>query len=177
MHKDFEKVLITKEQIDNRITELADNISRDYKDTQPLFVCILKGSVIFYADLIRKMTIPCQLDFMQVSSYGSGTTTGKIKLLKDLDNAIENRDVIIVEDIVDSGKTLSYLKELLGLRKPHSIKICTLLDKPERREVELEADYCGFVIPNEFVIGYGLDYNENYREFDQIYVLKPEVYM
>ena len=177
MHKDFEKVLITKDQISTRITELADTISKDYKDSKPLFVCILKGSIIFYADLIRKMTVPCQLDFMQVSSYGSGTTTGKIKLLKDLDNSIEGRDVIIVEDIVDSGKTLSYLKELLGLRKPNSIKICTLLDKPERREVELEADYCGFVIPNEFVIGYGLDYDENYREFDQIYVLKPEVYM
>ncbi|MBR7160600.1 MAG: hypoxanthine phosphoribosyltransferase [Clostridia bacterium] len=177
MHKDFEKVLVTKEQISTRITELATAISTDYKDKKPLFVCILKGSIIFYADLIRKMTVPCQLDFIQVSSYGSGTTTGKIKLLKDLDNAIEGRDVIIVEDIVDSGKTLSYLKELLGLRKPNSIKICTLLDKPERREVALEADYCGFVIPNEFVVGYGLDYDENYREFDQIYILKPEVYM
>ena len=106
MHKDFKKVLVTKEQISTRITELATAISTDYKDTKPLFVCILKGSIIFYADLIRKMTVPCQLDFIQVSSYGSGTTTGKIKLLKDLDNAIEGRDVIIVEDIVDSGKTL-----------------------------------------------------------------------
>lgn len=177
MLNDFEKVLISKEQLETRIQEMADQISCDYKGKKPLFICILKGSIFFTADLLKKLSIPAQIECMAVSSYGADTkSSGEVKVVKDLSVAINGKDVIIVEDIVDSGNTLSYLKRLLLQRKPASLKICTLLDKPERRRVEIDVDYTGFSIPDEFVIGYGLDYNEDYRQLDQVYILKREVY-
>ncbi len=177
MYKDFERTLISKDELDKKIKELALKISNDYKDSNPMFIGILKGSVFFITDLLRELTIPAQIEFMAVSSYGSGTkSSGEVKLTKDLNVPISNKHVIIVEDIVDSGNTLSYLKRLLEQRNPLSVKICTLLDKPERRKVDLNVDYVGFQIPDEFVVGYGLDYNENYRQHKEIYVLKREVY-
>lgn len=177
MYKDFEKVLISKQDIAKRISELAKQLDSDYEGKNPLFIGILKGSVIFTADLLRALSIPCQMEFMAVSSYGNSTkSSGEVKLIKDLNVPIENRHVVIVEDIVDSGNTLSYLKRLLMQRKPASVKIITLLDKPSRRKVELVPEYCGFSIPDEFVVGYGLDYNEDYRAFDEVYILKREVY-
>lgn len=176
-YKDLEKILITEDELSARIHQLAAQISKDYEGKCPLMVAILKGSIMFYTDLIRAMTIPVEMDFMSISSYGNGTkTSGEVKLIKDLDRIIEGKDLIIVEDIVDSGYTLSYLKRLLSARKPDSIKICTLLDKFERREVELTPDYKGFDIGNEFVVGYGLDYAEIYRNLPEIGVLKAEVY-
>lgn len=177
MHKDFEKTLISKADLDKKIKELAIQISKDYENTNPIFIGILKGSIFFISDLLRELTIPAQIEFMAVSSYGSASkSSGEVKLTKDLNVPIANKHVIIVEDIIDSGNTLSYLKRLLEQRNPLSVKICTLLDKPDRRKVNLKADYVGFTIPDEFVVGYGLDYNENYRQFKEIYVLKREVY-
>ncbi len=177
MFKDFERVLVSKQDLQNRITELAKEMDELYKDSNPLFICILKGSVFFTADLLKTITIPCEIEFMSVSSYGSDTkTSGEVKLIKDLSVPIHDRDVVIIEDIIDSGNTLSYLKRLLLQRNPKSVKICTLLDKPERRKVDLSADFVGFVIPDEFVVGYGLDYDEKYRTFDEVYILKREVY-
>ena len=177
MYKDFDRVLVSKEALESRIKELATQLDKDYADKNPLFVCILKGSVFFTADLLKTLTIPCEMEFMAVSSYGSDTkTSGEVKMIKDLCVPIQDRDVVIIEDIIDSGNTLSYLKRLLQQRNPNSVKICTLLDKPERRKVDLSADYVGFVIPDEFVVGYGLDYDEKYRTYDEVYVLKREVY-
>ncbi|MBR2377272.1 MAG: hypoxanthine phosphoribosyltransferase [Clostridia bacterium] len=177
MYNNFEKVLISEEKLQSRVKELAKQISDDYAGKNPFFVCILKGSVFFTTDLLRYLSIPCQMEFMAVSSYGAGTkSSGEVKLIKDLNVPIEGKDVIIVEDIIDSGNTLSYLKRLLEQRNPTSVKICTLLDKPERRKVDLSADYVGFVIPDEFVVGYGLDYNEDYRQIPEICILKREVY-
>lgn len=177
MYNNFEKVLINEEKLQLRVKELADTISKDYAGKNPFFVCILKGSVFFTTDLLRYLSIPCQMEFMAVSSYGAGTkSSGEVKLIKDLNVPIEGKDVIIVEDIIDSGNTLSYLKRLLEQRNPSSVKICTLLDKPERRKVDLSADYVGFVIPDEFVVGYGLDYDEDYRQIPEICILKREVY-
>lgn len=176
MHPDLEKVFISKEQIEEKVTEIAKQIDIDYKDKNPIMVCILKGSVLFYSDIIRKMTIPLEMDFMSISSYGSGTTSGIVKLVKDLDSSIEGRHLIIVEDIVDTGNTLYYLKNLLMQRKPSSIKICALLDKVERREADIVPDYKAFDIANEFVVGYGLDYAQKYRNLPLIGVLKPEIY-
>ncbi len=177
MYENFEKILISEENLQLKVKELADIISKEYKGKNPLFVCILKGSVFFTADLLRYLTIPCHMEFMAVSSYGSATkSSGEVKLIKDLNVPIENKDVIIIEDIIDSGNTLSYLKRLLLQRNPASVKICTLLDKPERRKVDLKADYVGFTIPDEFVVGYGLDYNEDYRSIPEICILKREVY-
>ncbi len=177
MFNDYEKVLVSKEQINARVKEMADTISNDYKGKTPLFICILKGSIFFTCDLLRNLTIPAQIDCMAVSSYGADTkSSGEVKIVKDLSVDIKGKDVIIVEDIVDSGNTLSHLKKLLLQRNPASLKICTLLDKPDRRTAEIEVEYIGFSIPDEFVIGYGLDYNENYRQLDQVYVLKREVY-
>lgn len=177
MYKDFESILVSKEALQKRISELASQLDKDYENSNPLLICILKGSVFFTADLLKAMSIPCEMEFMAVSSYGSDTqTSGEVKMIKDLSVPIENRDVIIIEDIIDTGNTLSYLKRLLLQRKPKSVKICTLLDKPDRRKVDLSADYVGFVIPDEFAVGYGLDYNEKYRTFDEVYVLKREVY-
>ena len=175
--KEFDKVLISKEDIEIKVKEISKKISEDYKGLNPLFVCILKGSVFFTADLLRNVETPAQIDFMVVSSYGSGTTSsGTLNVKKDLAVDIKDMHVIIVEDIIDSGNTLALLKDMLLKRNPSSVKICTLLDKPDRRVREVKVDYCGFQIPDEFVVGYGLDYNENYRTLPDIRVLSREVY-
>lgn len=177
MKKDFARVLISETEIKEKIKEIAAKITSDYAGESVLFVCILKGSIHFYSDLTREIDLPLTMDFMSISSYGSGTTSsGEVKMLKDLDKSICNKHVIIVEDIIDSGNTLSYLKRLLSSRQPKSIKICTLLDKPSRRKVDLTPDYCCFIIPDEFVVGYGLDFDEIYRNEKEIYVLDPSVY-
>ena len=177
MYKDFEKVLISKEDLQNKICELAKRLDGDYEGKNPLFICILKGGIFFMSDLLKALSIPCEMEFMAVSSYGKETkSSGEVKMIKDVNIPINNRHVVVVEDIIDSGNTLSYLKRLLLQRKPASIKICTLLDKPERRKVDLLADYVCFTIPDEFVVGYGLDYNEKYRTYNEVYVLKREVY-
>ena len=175
---DIKEILITKEDLAKRIKELGKEITKDYKDSKNLLLIgILKGSVVFLADLMREIDLHTQIDFMTVSSYGSGAkTTGSITIKKDLDTDIEGCDVIIVEDIIDSGVTLHNLKNLLLERNPKSLKICALLDKKERREIDVTVDYAGFDIPNEFIVGYGLDYADNYRNLDYIGVLKREVY-
>ena len=178
MTKAVEKILITESELTKRIKELGEEITNDYKDKEDiLIVGILKGSVIFLSDLIRNINLPVKMDFMTVSSYGNGAVcTGKITIKKDLDTDICGKHIIIAEDIIDSGITLSNLCKLLSERKPASIKICTLLDKKERREAEINVDYTGFEIPNEFIIGYGLDYAEKYRNIPYIGVLKREIY-
>lgn len=173
----MERVLITKEEIDRKISELASQIEKEYKGKKILMVCILRGAFLFFSDLVRKINLPIEIDFMAISSYGSdATSSGEVKVVKDLNERIEGKDVIIVEDIIDSGYTLTYLKNLFLQRNPKSLKICALLDKPERRKVGIEGDYVGFKIPNEFVVGFGLDYAERFRNLDSIYILKPEVY-
>ena len=176
MNNDFDRVLISKEQINERVNELAKQIDIDYAGKKPIFVCILKGSIMFYTDLLRAISIDSEMDFMSVSSYGSGSTSGTLYMKKDLDLQIAGKDVIIVEDIIDSGKTLAHLKKILLDRKPASLKIITLLDKPSRRVVDMHSDYVGFEIEDEFVVGYGLDYDQNYRTLDQIYILSRSVY-
>ena len=178
MHDDILKVLVSEEELQNKIKELGNQITQDYKDKNLLLVSVLKGSVVFMADLMRAINLKCRIDFMSVSSYGSGTkTSGTVKIIKDLDIDIRGYDLLIVEDSLDSGMTLSYIKKILMDREPKSIRICTLLDKPERRQVEdIKADYKGFIIPDEFVVGYGLDYDEMYRNVSYIGALKPEVY-
>ena len=176
MTDDLTEILLDRETIAKKVAELGRTIARDYAHTRPLMVCVLKGSVVFYADLIRAIDTPLDLDFIAVSSYGRGTTSGEVRMIKDLDVSIEERDVLIVEDILDTGLTLKYLTEMLRARGPASLKLCTLLDKPERRRAKVEADYRGFTIPNEFVVGYGLDYAEQYRNLPDIGILKPEVY-
>ena len=171
------KVLISENEIKEKIKEVAAKIEKDYAGEDVLFVCILKGSVIFFADLTREINLPLTMDFMAISSYGAGTTSsGEVKMLKDLDKSICGKNVIIIEDIIDSGNTLSYLKRLLSSRQPKSIKICTLLDKPSRRKVDIEPDYCCFTIPDEFVFGYGLDVAQLYRNVKDIYILDPKDY-
>lgn len=177
MYDDLAKILISKEEIDKRIKELAAKLDEDYSGKHPIMVCILKGSTMFYADLLRAMKIPLEMDFMAISSYGNKTkSSGEVRMIKDLDRSIEGRHLVIVEDIVDSGYTLSYLKRMLNSRHPESVKICTFLDKFECREVPLEPDYKGFDIGNEFVVGYGLDYAEKYRNLPEIGILKEEIY-
>ncbi|SEN63679.1 hypoxanthine phosphoribosyltransferase [Lihuaxuella thermophila] len=177
MHQDMKEILISEAEIAEKVTELGQMISRDYKDLNPLCICVLKGAVPFMADLIRKMEIPVEVDFMAVSSYGSSTkSSGVVRILKDLEASVEGRHVLVVEDIIDSGLTLSYLIAMLKGRKAASVKVATLLDKPARRTVDLKPDYCGFEIPDEFVVGYGLDYAEKYRNLPYIGVLKEEVY-
>lgn len=177
MHKDLESILITKEQIEARVEELAAEITRDYAGQSVLLVGILRGAVMFFADLARKIDLDVWMDFMAVSSYGAGaSTSGEVRIIKDISQPIEGLNVIIVEDIIDSGNTLKYLKNLLQTRRPASIKICALLDKPSRRVVDLVGDYIGFTIPNEFAVGYGLDYAERYRNLADIGVLKREIY-
>lgn len=177
MEKDILKVLISEETLRAKVTELGERITQDYAGRCPMFVGVLKGCFVFMADLLRHVDLYCDMDFMAVSSYGAGTTTtGAVKINKDLSRDIEGRDVIIVEDILDSGVTLSYLKGYLENRRPASIRIVTLLDKPARRRAELYADYYGFQVPDEFVVGYGLDYAEKYRNLPYIGVLRPEVY-
>lgn len=177
LHSDAERVLIGESEIKQRVEELGAAISRDYAGQEPIVVGILKGAMIFMADLVRALDIPARLDFMVVSSYGATSkSSGVVRILKDLEQSVEGRHVIIVEDIVDSGLTLNYLAANLKSRGPASLKICTLLDKPDRRKVDVQLDYNGFVIPDEFVVGYGLDYNENYRNLREIIVLKRELY-
>lgn len=177
MHNDIDKILLEEKSISDRVKELGKEISKDYKDKNLLLVSVLKGSVVFMSDLMRAISIHCGIDFMVVSSYGSGTkTSGVVKIIKDLDINLEGYDVLLIEDILDSGMTLSYITNILKTRHPKSIKICTLLDKPERRKVKVSADYIGFEVPDEFVVGYGLDYDEKYRNLPYVGVLKPEIY-
>ena len=177
MRDDVLRVLISEEEIERRIEELGKQITEDYAGKDIVVVSVLKGSVMFMADLLREIDTHTEIDFMVCSSYGSGVvSTGAVKMLKDIFLPIEGRDVLIVEDILDTGKTLHYIKDYLWARKPSSIRICTLLDKPERRQAEINADYIGFVVPDEFVIGYGLDFDEHYRNLPYIGVLKPSVY-
>lgn len=177
MVNDIEKVLISEEELREIVKDLGKRISEDYKDKDLLLVSVLKGSVMFMADLMREITIPCNIDFMAVSSYGSGSkSSGVVKIIKDLDKSIEGKDLLIVEDILDSGRTLNYIKTILEARGIRSLKICTLFDKPERREVDLFADYIGAKVPNEFIVGYGLDYDEYYRNLPYIGALKRSVY-
>ncbi|MBY0086922.1 MULTISPECIES: hypoxanthine phosphoribosyltransferase [Brevibacillus] len=177
MNQDIEKILLSEEDIAVKVRELGETLAAEYKDKNPLVICVLKGAVIFMADLIRHMNIPCEMDFMAVSSYGSGTeSSGMVKILKDLDTSVQSRHVLVVEDIMDSGLTLSRLVELLRHREAASVKVVTLLNKPERRKVDISPDYKGYDVPDEFVVGYGLDYAEHYRNLPYIGVLKPEVY-
>ncbi|MBQ0134592.1 MAG: hypoxanthine phosphoribosyltransferase [Clostridiales bacterium] len=177
MTEDFETILYTEEQLRARVDELGRELSRDFAGKNPVFLGVLKGCFVFMADLIRRFDGPCTLDFMAVSSYGGGTTsTGAVKITKDLSSSIHGRHVIIVEDILDTGITLSYLRKYLMNQEPASLTICTMFDKPERRTVPIEAEYSGFTIPNAFVVGYGLDYDERYRNYPGLAILKPEVY-
>ncbi len=177
MTNDIMKVLITEEQIERRVKELGKELSDKFEGSEPLFIGVLKGSFIFMADLIRNVSLKCSMDFMAVSSYGNGTTTsGAVKINKDLNEDIGGRHVIIVEDILDSGVTLTYLCGYLQNRKPASITLVTLLDKPARRKASIKADYVGFEVPDEFVVGYGLDFAEKYRNLPFVGVLKPEIY-
>lgn len=177
MHDDIKTVLVSEEQLKAKIAELGAQISKDYEGKNLVLVSILKGSVVFMADLMRAISIPCSIDFMVVSSYGSSTTTsGLVKIIKDLDDDLSGKDVLIVEDILDTGVTLSNLVPMLKLRNPSSVKICTILDKPSRRKADVQPDYEGFRVPDEFVVGYGLDYDEKYRNLPYVGVLKPEVY-
>ena len=177
MHNDIQKILLTQEQIENRIAELGKILTEEYKDKNPLVVGVLKGVVVFYADMIRKIETPCQLDFMWISSY-SGTQSSGMLVRQDVSAEVKGRHVLILEDIFDTGNSLSFTVEHLLSKEPASLKICTFLDKPERRKpgVTLQADYVGYTIPNAFVVGYGLDYNEKYRNLPYIGILKPEVY-
>ena len=167
------RVLLSEEEIDSRIQELGDMISHDYAGGQIHLICVLRGGVFFTCELAKRITVPVSLDFMSVSSYGNESkSSGVVKIVKDLDDVIENKDVLVVEDIVDSGRTLSYLLENLRSRNPRSLKLCTLLDKPERRVTEVKVDYTGFEIPDEFVVGYGLDYAQKYRNLPYIGIVE-----
>ena len=177
MREDVLRVLLSEEEIHAKVKEMGKKITEDYKNSNLMLVTVLKGAVVFLADIMREIDVPAEIDFMVVSSYGSGVkSSGVVKIVKDLDVPLEGKDILIVEDILDSGLTLSYIKELLASRGPRSIKIATLLDKPSRRKVDLQADYVGFSVPDEFVIGYGLGYDEKYRNLPYIGILKPEVY-
>ncbi|HBM79475.1 MAG: hypoxanthine phosphoribosyltransferase [Clostridiales bacterium] len=177
LNDDVQEVLITKERLAERIAELGKQISKDYENKDLMLIGVLKGSVPFMADLMREITVDCTMDFMAVSSYGSSTqSSGVVRILKDLDSDIENKHVLIVEDIIDTGYTLKYLLGNLNSRKPADVEICCLLDKPDRRMVNLDIKYEGFKIPDAFVIGYGLDYAERYRNLPFIGILKKEVY-
>ena len=176
MEKGIERILVAEDEIKEICKKLGEQISKDYADKKPLLVGILKGSVVFMADLMRHITCDCEIDFMAVSSYSGTETTGVVQFKKDMDVSPEGRDIIIVEDILDSGVTLSYLKKMLMQRNAKSLAICAFLDKPTNHRVEIEAEYVGKAIPDEFVIGYGLDYNEKYRNLPFVGVLSPKVY-
>jgi hypoxanthine phosphoribosyltransferase len=177
MKDDIQKVLITEEQIQEKVKELGKILTEEYDGRFPLAVGVLKGAMPFMADLLKHIDTYLEMDFMDVSSYGNATvSSGEVKILKDLNTSVEGRDILIIEDIIDSGLTLSYLVDLFRYRKANSIKIVTLLDKPSGRKADIEADYTGFIVPDEFVVGYGLDYCEKYRNLPFIGVLKPEVY-
>ncbi|MEG2118895.1 MAG: hypoxanthine phosphoribosyltransferase [Pseudoflavonifractor sp.] len=177
LDNDIKGVLFSAQDLTDRISAMAEEMNRDYAGKAPMLISVLRGSYVFMADLTRKITLPCTVDFMAVSSYGAGTkSSGQVQITKDLSDDIEGKDIIVVEDILDSGNTLSYLLELLKARKPASMRLCTLLDKPSRRTKEVHVDYVGFTIPDEFVVGYGLDYAEKYRNLPYIGILKPSVY-
>ena len=177
MHKDVEQILYTEEELRQRVKELGCQITADYAGRSPLLISVLRGSYIFMADLTRSINLDVTVDFMSVSSYGAGTvSSGQVEIKKDLSASIEGKDLIIVEDILDSGNTLFYLMDVLRARKPASIRICTLMDKPERRTKPIKADYVGFTIPDAFIVGYGLDWAEKYRNLPYVGVLKPGVY-
>ena len=178
MREDIARVLYTEGEIQAAVKEMGAKISADYAGRKLMLISILKGSIVFMSDLMRAVTIDCRIDFMAVSSYGSGVkTSGVVKVLKDLDKPVAGYDLLIVEDILDSGRTLKHISELLKTREPKSIRICTLLDKPECRKVEIKTDYFGFKAPDEFLVGYGLDYDEKYRNLPYIGILKPEAYV
>lgn len=178
MHSAIERILLSEDQIKARIAELGRELTADYVGKNPIFIGVLKGVVMFFADMIRAIPLDCQIDFMAVSSYGGGTqSSGKIQIQKDISVDLAGRHVVILEDILDSGLTLSHTAAYLKTKGPASLKICTLLDKPDRRKAEVQADYVGFTIPNLFVVGYGLDFDENYRNLPYVGVLKPEAYM
>ena len=177
MHEDLKEIWFDEYQLQDAVKELGRVISRDYTGKNLLLVGILKGCFLFMADLVRVIPIPCVVDFLSVSSYGSGTEcSGAVKITKDLDLPLENYDLLIVEDILDSGNTLNYVKDILSRRNPKSLKICTMFDKPSRRQVNIQADYVGYEIADEFIVGYGLDYDERYRNLPYVRVLKSEVY-
>lgn len=177
LEQDIQEVLFTEEQLKNRVQEIARQIEKDYEGKEIMLISVLRGSFIFMADLCRAIDLPCTLDFMSVSSYGKGTTSsGQVQITKDLSEDISGRHIIVVEDILDSGNTLSYLLKILENRHPASIRLCTLLDKPDRRVKPVEVHYSGFTIPDAFVVGYGLDYAEKYRNLPYIGIVKPEVY-
>ena len=177
IHEDVEEILLSGEQIASRVVELGVELAADYVGRTPVLVSVLKGSIVFLADLIRAMDVPLNVDLMEVSSYGSATeSSGQVRILKDLSSSIEGRDVVVVEDIIDTGLTLNYLLRYLAERHPASVRVCCLLDKPARRLAEIEIDYRGFSIPDRFVVGYGLDYDERYRNLPYIGVLRPSVY-
>ena len=178
MHNDIEKILLSEQQIQTRIQELGEVLTKEYAGKNPVIIGVLKGVVVFYADMIRRIQVPCQMDFMGISSYAGTDSTGKMLVRQDVSADIEGRHVLILEDIFDTGNSLEFTVNHLKKQNPASIKICTLLDKPERRRagVTLKADYVGFTIPNAFVVGYGLDYNEKYRNLPYVGILKPEVY-
>ncbi|OYD06350.1 hypoxanthine phosphoribosyltransferase [Paludifilum halophilum] len=177
MHEDIQEVLISETEIQTKVKELGTRLTQDYRDLNPLCICVLKGAAPFMADLVRRIDIPLEMDFMAVSSYGASTrSSGVVRIIKDLDASVEGRHVLVVEDIIDSGLTLNYLLELLRQRNAASTKVVTLLDKPNRRTTGLKPDYSGFTVPDAFVVGYGLDYAEKYRNLPYIGVLKKEVY-
>ena len=178
MEKDIARILLTEEQLKARIKELGEELTREYADKNPVIVGVLKGVVIFYADMIREIKVPCQMDFMWISSYAGTQSTGNMEVKRDVTVDIKDRHVLILEDIFDTGTSLDYTYRHLMFKQPASLKICTLLDKPDRRKpgITLKADYTGFTIPNEFVVGYGLDFNEHYRNLPYVGVLKPEAY-
>ena len=177
LEKAIQEVLFSEEQLDRRVREIAAEITKDYEGKEIMLISVLRGSFVFMADLCRRIDLPCTLDFMSVSSYGSGTTSsGQVQITRDLSSDISDKHIIVVEDILDSGNTLSYLLKLLEQRNPASIRLCTLLNKPERRVKHVDVHYCGFDIPDAFVVGYGLDYAEQYRNLPYIGILKPEVY-
>ena len=178
MEKDIQEILLTEEQIQNRIKELGEVLTAEYADKNPVIVGVLKGVVVFYADMIRQIKAPCQLDFMWISSYAGASSTGKMLVRQDVTADIKGRHVLILEHVYDTGNSLDFTVKHLLSKEPASLKICTLLDKPEGRKpgITLQADYVGFTIPNAFVVGYGLDYNEHYRNLPYVGILKPEVY-
>ena len=178
MEKNIEKVLVSREEIQAKVQEMAAKISEEYADKDPVFVGVLKGVVIFFADMVREISIPCEIDFMCLSSYGGTNSTGNVMVKKDLSVDIKGRHVLILEDIYDTGRSLDFTYKYLMSKEPASLKICTLLDKPERRVegITLQPEYVGFTIPNEFVVGYGLDFDEHYRNLPYVGVLKPEAY-
>ena len=178
MDKDIQSILLSEEQIQNRIRELGEILTEDYKDKNPIIIGVMKGVVVFYSDMVRQIKVPCQMEFMWISSYEGTDSTGNLIVRRDINTDIEGRHVLILEDIYDTGNSLTFVRDHLLKKNPASLKICTLLDKPSRRKpgITLQADYVGFEVPNEFVVGYGLDYNEYYRNLPYIGVLKPEIY-